>query len=101
MEGCSSICSTSGRKAKARPAFYPSRSHIAPAIIALFLEQQAQLLRLMEASRGFDRDGIIITSPVLSFVTYSLQDADRIIVVHEKNHLAQATRVMQSPGFPG
>jgi hypothetical protein len=38
---------------------------------------------------------------VLSFVTYSLQDADRIIVVHEKNHLAQATRVMQSPGFPG
>jgi hypothetical protein len=40
----------SGRRAKARPAFYPSRSYIAPAIIATFLEQQEGLLRLMEAS---------------------------------------------------
>ena len=28
-------------------------------------------------------------------------DAYRIIVVHEQNHFVQATRVMESPGFPG
>jgi hypothetical protein len=90
----------SGRKAKARPAFYPSSSHIAPGIIATFLEQQDRLLRLMEATRGFDLDGITISSPVIRFVTYSLMDAHRIIVVHEQNHFVQATRVRESPGFP-
>jgi hypothetical protein len=91
----------SGRRAKARPAFHPSSSHIAPAIIATFLEQQERLQRLMEASRELDLDGITITSPVLRFVTYSLMDACRIIVVHEQNHVVQATRVIASQGFPG
>jgi hypothetical protein len=34
----------SGRKAKARPAFSPSTSHIAPGIISSFLEQQDGLI---------------------------------------------------------
>jgi hypothetical protein len=69
-------------------------------MIATFLDQQERLLRLMEASRELDLDGITITSPVLRFVTYSLMDACRIIVVHEQNHFVQATRVMESHGFP-
>ena len=66
-----------------------------------FLEQQEWLQRLMEATRELDLDGITITSPVLGFMTYSLMDACRIIVVHEQNHYIQATRVMESQGFPG
>jgi hypothetical protein len=89
-----------GRKAKARPAFVPSKSRIAPEIIATFIEQQEQLLGLMSASRSLDLEGITITSPVADVITYSLMDACRIIVVHEQNHVAQATRVMESPGFP-
>jgi hypothetical protein len=46
-------------------------------------------MRLMEANRGRK---ITITSPVLPFITYSLMDACRIIVVHEQNHFVQATR---------
>jgi hypothetical protein len=91
----------SGRKLKARPAFYPSQSRLDPQIIGTFLEQQERLMRLMEACRDLDLDGITITSPVLSVVTYSLMDACRIIVVHEQNHFVQATRVMETPGFPG
>jgi uncharacterized protein YndB with AHSA1/START domain len=91
----------SGRKLAARPAFYPSRSRIAPAIIGTFLEQQERLRQLMDACRHLDLDGITITSPVLRVVTYSLMDACRIIVVHEQNHFVQATRVMETPGFPG
>jgi hypothetical protein len=90
----------SGRKVKARPAFYPSSSHIDPAIMTTFLAQQERLLRLMEASRGLDLEAITITSPVARIITYTLLDACRIIVVHEQNHFVQATRVMEAGGFP-
>jgi hypothetical protein len=90
----------SGRKVKARPAFYPSSSAIDPGIIAGFLAQQARLLDLMDATRELDLDGIIVTSPVMSLVTYSLMNAYRIIVAHEQNHFLQATRVLESRGFP-
>jgi len=68
--------------------------------VASFLEQQDRLPRLVEASRGLSLEAITITSPVASFVTYSLMDAYRIIVVHEQNHFAQARRVLEAPGFP-
>lgn len=89
-----------GRPVKARPAFRPSSSRLEPAIVGRFLDQHAQLARLMEASGRLDLDGTIITSPVLGLIIYSLMDACRIIVVHEMNHVAQARRVMESAGFP-
>ena len=96
-----SLRADSGRKLRARPAFSPASSRISTGIIASFIEQQRQLLQLMEATRGLDLDSITITSPVARFVTYSLMDAYRIIVVHEQNHFVQARRVMDAPGFPG
>lgn len=42
----------------------------------------------------------IITSPALNFVTYSLMDAYRILVVHERRHFQQARRVIEESGFP-
>jgi hypothetical protein len=47
-----------------------------------------------------DLERIVITSPALSIVTYSLMDAYRVIVVHEKRHVLQAKRVMEEPAFP-
>jgi DinB family protein len=91
----------SGRKVKARPAFYPSTSHIPAAIITSFIEQQDRLLNLIEATRRLNLDGITMTSPVVRFITYSLMDAYRIIVVHEQNHFIQARQVMELSGFPG
>ena len=90
----------SGRKVQARPAFLPSASALPPAIVAAFVEEHERLQRLMEASRGLDLADIVITSPVLGLITYSLLDACRIIVAHEQNHFVQATRVGQAPGFP-
>jgi hypothetical protein len=89
-----------GWKAKAQPGFLPAASEIAPGVVASFLEQQDRLLRLMETTGGLPLDRTTITSPVSRLVTYSLMDAYRIIVVHEQNHVIQARRVMQSPGFP-
>ena len=90
----------SGWKTMARPTFSPSRSQIAADIVGRFLEQQRRLLGLMEATRGLDLNGITITSPVSRVITYRLMDAYRIILVHEQNHVAQAKRVMEWPGFP-
>lgn len=91
----------SGRKVNARPAFLPSASALPPAIVAIFVEEHARLQRLMEASRALDLDAIVITSPVMGLITYSLLDACRVIVAHEQNHFVQAARVAETPGFPG
>ena len=90
----------SGRKLRARKAFRPSASGVEADIIGRFLAQQDQLLRLMEATKNLDRDTIIVTSPVMGLITYSLMDAYRIITVHEQNHFVQARRVLESDGFP-
>ena len=90
----------SSRTAKARKRFLPSESAIDPGIIGAFVAQQDRLIGLMEATRGLDLDGIVVTSPVLAVMTYSLMDAYRIVVVHEQNHFVQASRVRGTPGFP-
>jgi hypothetical protein len=49
----------------------------------------------MKATEHLDLEKIIITSPALGMVTYSLMDAYRIIVVHEARHFQQAKRVTE------
>lgn len=88
------------RKFKALPKFQPSSSAIASDIIDRFIAHQHELGRHIETTAGRDWDRTIITSPAVSFFTYSLFDAYRIIVTHEKHHVAQAERVIGSPGFP-
>jgi hypothetical protein len=55
----------------------------------------------MRATAELPIEKIIITSVVSPFVTYTLLDAYRILVAHERRHLEQAERVMRAPGFPG
>jgi hypothetical protein len=43
---------------------------------------------------------IIMVSPFVSFITYSVLDGCRLIVTHERRHLEQARRVTQAPEFP-
>jgi hypothetical protein len=54
----------------------------------------------MKSTSDLDLEKIIVTSPAASFIAYSLMDAYRIIVVHEKRHLQQAKRVAEESGFP-
>ena len=53
----------------------------------------------MKATEHLDVEKIVITSPALAVVTYSLIDAYRIIVVHEHRHFQQARRVTEESGF--
>jgi DinB family protein len=90
------------RKLKAPQAFQPASSNVDPQIISKFAANQNDLIHNIQATAidVIDLDKVIITSPALKIMTYSLIDAYRIIVAHELRHFKQAQRVMESPGFP-
>lgn len=88
------------RKFKASKPFQPASSEIAGDIVSRFAAQQKQIAEEMRSTEHLDLRKIIVTSPVASFVTYSLLDAYRIIVAHDQRHVAQAKRVMGRDPFP-
>ncbi len=90
----------STRKIKAPKKFEPAQSDIKGSIIHDFVAQQAAITEKMKATANLDPERIVITSPALSFVAYSLMDAYRIIAVHERRHFQQAQRVTEESGFP-
>ncbi len=89
------------RKLKAPTKFQPASSNVPGTIVSDFVKQQAEVAARMEAAKRISPERIIITSPALSVITYSMLDAFRVIVTHERRHFAQAERVMQNPHFPG
>ena len=95
-----SLDPASTRKLKAPKNFAPAQSDIPGSVIDDFVAQQATIVEKMKATEHLDLEKIIITSPALAVVTYSLLDAYRVIVVHERRHFQQAQRVTQESGFP-
>jgi hypothetical protein len=91
----------SPRKLKAPPKFQPSASAIDVGITRAFIDAQGKLTELMGATDRFDLEKIVISSPAIGLITYSLLDSYRIIVNHEERHTQQAKRVLASSGFPG
>lgn len=81
--------------------FLPSATDIPADIVARFTAQQRELIALMERCRNLDAASIVVTSPAAAFVTYSLLDAFRIIVVHLQHHLHQTSKLLAMPEFPG
>jgi len=95
-----SLDPASTRKLKAPKNFQPAQSDVSETIIADFVAQQEEVMEGMKSTSDLDLEKIIVTSPAASFIAYSLMDAYRIIVVHEKRHLQQAKRVAEESGFP-
>lgn len=95
-----SLDPASTRKLKAPKNFQPAQSDIGAEVINDFISQQEQVVEGMKSTSHLDLEKIIVTSPAASFITYSLMDAYRIIVVHEQRHLQQARKVTDEHGFP-
>jgi hypothetical protein len=89
-----------GRKTKAARVFLPASSDIAPDVIEKFEGHQTELAERMRATADRDLRRTIVTSPVTAVATYSLLDAYRIVVAHERKHFEQARRVTEETGFP-
>ena len=90
----------SKRKFPAPSALKPSSSGVDARVIEQFVGHQGELADLMRANGGIDLKGTIVTSAISPFVTYSVLDACRIAVAHERRHFAQARRVTEAEGFP-
>ena len=89
-----------GKKVKTSPKAEPSASEI-HGIVDRFAQHQVELIQhYVQIPDDVNRAKTIVTSPLLRWVTYSLDDCLRILVVHEKRHLQQAIRVMEADGFP-
>jgi hypothetical protein len=88
------------QKYKAIPKVTPAGSGLDPQIVGQFVAHQQEVIGKMNSIQNLQLEKIRMTSPFASFITYSLLDACRIIVVHERRHFAQAERVMATSGFP-
>ena len=80
--------------------FLPSSSEIDNQVIDRFVDLQRRLMDAMRRTEGMNTRKIIISSPASKAMVYSLFDAYQIIVTHDWRHLGQASRVLETPGFP-
>jgi DinB superfamily len=90
----------STKRVNAPKLLQPTSSNIDPQIIGRFAAHQNEVIDKMKATERMDLDKIIVSSPSLKIMTFSLYDVFRIIVVHETRHFKQAQRVMDTPAFP-
>jgi hypothetical protein len=80
---------------------FPSSSEIGADIVGRFVEHQSRLVDcLQKLPYDIDARKTIITSPLFSLVTYSLDDTFTIMTHHCRRHIDQAKRVTGSEGFP-
>ena len=88
------------KKLKAPKLFNPSESSLPSDMVEQFSAHQEKLQRYFSRLLLLDINTLVLASPASRFVTYSLNSALQIIVVHEQRHLAQAKTVFQHPNFP-
>jgi hypothetical protein len=95
-----SLSQEGGRKYRAPAKLVPAASEVAADIVERFAAHQRELAEQVRGVAHVDLRRTIITSPISGLVTYSLLDAFRIVVAHERRHFRQARRVTKAPGFP-
>jgi hypothetical protein len=90
----------SRRKFTAAHHVEPATGAIAGDIIARFTAHQRDVLEHMRMTGSRDVSAVLVTSPVAPIAFYSVLDAFKILVAHERRHMAQAERVVNANGFP-
>jgi uncharacterized coiled-coil protein SlyX len=88
------------RKFKAPSPKIVPPSEIDPNIVELFAAHQSELIEKIKRTAAADWQKTKITSPFMKLMTYRLADGFRIVVEHERRHVRQAKRVLQTEGFP-
>jgi len=89
-----SVSPDNKRKIPAPKVFMPSSEPVPPNTVESFCTQQNELSAQINSLKDLKIENIIITSPALKFVTYTLRNALEIIVTHEQRHLNQAKNVL-------
>jgi hypothetical protein len=90
----------SGVRAKSPKAFVPAPNRPRQEIMAAFRAYQVQYVDRLRQANGLDLGRARVASPVSRWISMSLGSGFALMVVHERRHLAQAQRVLGTPGFP-
>ncbi len=83
----------------------PSKAIVPPSdidahIVELFAAHQSELIERVKSTEKANWQKTKITSPFMKLITYTLADGYRIVVEHERRHIRQVKRVVQTDGFP-
>jgi hypothetical protein len=91
---------TDSKKVKTPSKAIVPPSEIDAGIVDRFIASNQEVIEKIKATAGADWKKTVVSSPFLSLMTYTIDDAYTVQVEHEKRHLRQAKRVMSSAGFP-
>jgi hypothetical protein len=91
---------TTVRKFNAPAKSRPAASEIGPGIIPAFIAQQDDAVTRLQTLDDVRAARVIMTSPFVRIVTYSVADGWRLLLAHNRRHFEQARNVTASPGFP-
>lgn len=88
-----------GQKVKTNQKMTPP-SDIASDIVGRFQKHQSELIDKVRASNSADWRKVVLTSPFVRIMTYRMDTGLQAVIEHEKRHVRQAKRAMESEGFP-
>ena len=90
----------STRKYKAPSKAQPSVSYVAPGVVVRFADQQREAARAVLALDELHAARVVMTSPFVRVITYTVLDGWRLVVAHNHRHIQQAKRVLATREFP-
>ncbi|MGE3512637.1 MAG: DinB family protein [Vicinamibacterales bacterium] len=88
------------RKFTADPRASPSNSEVTADVVQRFLQQQQDIVARLDVLDERAAARVIMTSPFMRLITYSVLDGWRLVYAHECRHVQQARRVTEEAGFP-
>ena len=87
-------------RVKAPGQFLPAPDRPKHEVLAAFRAYQVQYVDRLRQANGLDLARARASSPVARWLRIPLGSSFAMMVAHEHRHLAQARRVIESPGFP-
>jgi hypothetical protein len=88
-----------GQKVKTNAKMTPP-SDIPADIVDRFLEHQSAFAGKIRATSEREWRKVVLTSPFIKIMTYRMDIGLEALIEHEKRHVRQAKRVMETEGFP-
>ncbi|MBI2186219.1 MAG: DinB family protein [Acidobacteria bacterium] len=85
---------------KAPRPFLPAPGRTRQEVLAAFRAYQVQYIDRLRQANGLDLARARVSSPVARWLRIPLGSSFALMSAHERRHLAQARRVMESPHFP-
>jgi len=83
------------KKIKTFPLWVPDKKPLTDDILNKFETHQAELVEWVNKLAPYLGKQTVINSPANRIISYTLDDAFKIIIMHEKRHLNQAIEVKQ------